>query len=72
MSSLHLLKRQFKTESPQETTHAMQSSKSTIGDKVQIRENEQEEMLNKSNQCDFVSLYTGNLRKHLKTHTGEK
>ena len=27
---------------------------------------------NKCNQCNFVSSYAGNLKKHLKTHSGEK
>ena len=27
---------------------------------------------NKFNQCDFASSQAGNLRKHLKTHRGEK
>ena len=27
---------------------------------------------NKCNQCDYASFQTGNLKKHLKTHSGEK
>ena len=27
---------------------------------------------NKCNQCDFVSSRAGDLRRHLKTHSGEK
>ena len=27
---------------------------------------------NKCNQCDFASSLAGNLRRHLKTHSGEK
>ena len=27
---------------------------------------------NKCNQCDFASIQAGNLRRHLKTHSGEK
>ena len=28
--------------------------------------------LNECNQCDFASSHTGNLRRHLKTHSGDK
>ena len=28
--------------------------------------------LHKCNQCDFASSHTGSLRRHLKTHSGEK
>ena len=31
-----------------------------------------EEQGKKCNQCDFISSWTSSLRKHLKTHTGEK
>ena len=27
---------------------------------------------NKCNQCDYASSHTGDLRRHLKTHSGEK
>ena len=30
-----------------------------------------EEKSNKCNQCDFASTRAGNLRTHLKTHSGE-
>ena len=33
--------------------------------------NEHGEKLNKCNQCDFASSRAGNLRTHLKTHSGE-
>ena len=28
--------------------------------------------LNKCNQCNYMSSYKGNLRVHMKTHSGEK
>ena len=31
-----------------------------------------EERLNKCNQCDYASSRAGNLKTHLKTHSGEK
>ena len=30
------------------------------------------EKINKCYQCDYASSYAGNLRRHLKTHSGEK
>ena len=34
--------------------------------------NQLEENSNKCNQCDFASIQAGDLRRHLKTHSGEK
>ena len=37
-----------------------------------MRETEGREKSNKCNQCDYASLQAGDLRRHLKTHSGEK
>ena len=40
--------------------------------KVPTRETYIREHLSKCNHCDFSSLWKTKLRKHLKTHSGEK
>ena len=46
-------------------------SKSTAN-QVSMRETEGREKSNKCNQCAYASYHAGDLRKHLKIHTGEK
>ena len=46
-------------------------SKSTAN-QVSMRETEGREKSNKCNQCAYASYHAGDLRKHLKTHSGEK
>ena len=41
-------------------------------DKVKVVMKTNAEKSNKCNQCDYASSYLGNLRAHLKTHSGEK
>ena len=38
----------------------------------QIKETDNTEKPNKCHQCDYSSSHAGDLRKHLKTHSGEK
>ena len=48
-------------------------SSRSMGDvEAQMRERDNIEKTNKCNQCDYASSYPGNLKKHLKTHSGEK
>merc|ERR1712001_282886 len=46
-------------------------SKSTAN-QVSMRETEGREKSNKCNQCAYASYHAGDLRKHLKIHSGEK
>ena len=46
-------------------------SKSTAN-QVSMRETEGREKSNKCNQCAYASYHAADLRKHLKTHSGEK
>ena len=39
---------------------------------IPIREADGRENTNKCNQCDFASSQAGDLRRHLRTHSGEK
>ena len=40
--------------------------------RVQMKETDDTEKQNKFHQCDYSSSHAGDLRKHLKTHSGEK
>ena len=39
---------------------------------IQMRGTDGRKKSNKCNQCDYASSYAGNLKTHLKTHSGEK
>ena len=39
---------------------------------LRVTKSGQSKKLNKCNQCDYASSEAGDLRKHLKTHSGEK
>jgi len=49
----------------QQDEHFLETSNSNIG-------KWDSEKLNKCNLCNYGSLHTGNLRSHLKIHSGEK
>ena len=51
---------------------AMDRSKDKTIEEVSMTETTSREKTNKCNQCGYASSYAGNLRTHLKTHTGEK
>ena len=40
--------------------------------RVQMKETDNTEKPNKCHQCDYSSSHAGDLRKHLKIHSGEK
>ena len=71
---------QFETSFVRETTpllNAMDqnlgqpvSSKSQANAKVPINGTKDEEKSNKCNQCNFASSWTGNLKAHIKRHSG--
>ena len=48
-------------------------SENGVNEDVPLRNTDNErEKSNKCNQCEFASSSPGNLRRHLKTHSGEK
>ena len=48
-------------------------NESGMNEDVPLRNTNNEEVKsNKCNQCNYASSHTGHLRRHLKTHSGEK
>ena len=48
------------------------NDRSINGVKMLVRKSNYRNIENKCNQCDFASSYASALRRHLKTHSGEK
>ena len=55
-----------------QTLEQPDSSGNKTNGKVLMGETDIGEKTNECNRCDFVSSFRGNLKRHVKTHSGEK